>query len=282
MKRIIVIGMVCILLGGALALSQRTSTPDEVGRETAAKLFRSLSEPQKKQAARDWSDKERGVIRFATEATGAPISFMTKEQKEMVDQLFRSLLSDFGLKRCLEMGGMGRVTFYGKPGDGERFAVRIDKNNHLTLVYTEFGREKGGDFGPIALGAKGAGEATIWVEEDKLALELAAALTPEDDQRIKKGLPIGALSDKACLQARKLLEQRLAIFAPPGRKTLDDSIRHDGGVDKLNIYLAGDASKSIDAGGTYHWAISSPSFRCDWQFHGKHHPHMTLKAKRQN
>ncbi len=280
MKRILLMGIVFVLFGAALALSQRGPTPDETARAAALKLFQSLTGPQKKEAARDWNDTSRGLIRFATEGTGTPISQMSDEQKKLVDDLFRSLLSDFGLKRCLEMGGKGRVTFYGNP-DAGRFACRIDKNNHLTLVHIEFGKEPGGEFGPIVLGAKGAGEATIWVEEDKLALEFAAALTADDAKKIKgKGLLIGELSEKPQLQARKLLEQRLAVFSAVGRKVLDDAIRHDGGVDKLRIVLGGDAGKSIDDGGNYSWSITSASFSCAWQFAGKSHPHMTLKAKR--
>ncbi len=281
MKRILVMCIVVVLLGGALALSQRVPTPEEKGRAAVIKLFQSLSEPQKKVAALAWTDNARGAIRFPTEGTGTPISQMSAEQKMLVDDLLRATLSDFGLKRCQEMGGTGRVTFFGTPKDGERFACRIDKNNHLTLFHTEFGKEPGGEFGPIVLGAKGAGVATVWIEEDKLAQELAAALTPDDAKKIKgKGILIGELSEKPRLQARKLLEQRLAIFSTVSRKVADDAIGHDGGIDKLRIVLTGDAGKSINDGGNFSWTITSASFSCNWQFAGKNHPHMTLKAKR--
>lgn len=281
MQRVIPLGLVVALFGGALALSQKAPTPEEMSRTVATKLFQSLSERQKQQAAKDWHDKNRLAIRFATEGTGTPIAEMSPEQRALVDELFRSMLSDFGSKRYLEMGGKGRVTFYGDPGADERFACRIDKNNHLTLTYAEYGKEAAGDFGPIVLGAKAAGEATVWVEEDKLALELAAAFTKEEAKLMKtKGLAIGELSETPRDLAVKLLEQRLAIFSPMNRKILDEAIRRDGGVDKLRIALWGDTSKSIDDGGRYHWRIVGPSFVCTWQSDGKNHPHMTLTAKR--
>jgi hypothetical protein len=271
-------------LGGTL-LSNWPASADDASRAAAVQLFQSLTASQRQEAARDWDDKERNAIRFVTEKTGTPISKMSDEQKKLVDDLMRTVLSEFGWKRCLEMGGSGRVTFFGTPGGrGERFACRIDKNAHLTLMYVEFGKEPGGEFGPICLGAKGAGVETVWVEDDRLALALAANLSPDDAARIKdkksKGIAIGELSDQARSRARGLLEQRLAIFSPPSRKIVDDAIQSDGGVDKLRIHLVNDASKSIDDGGNYNWSITGASFSCTWQYDGKKHPHMTLQVKR--
>lgn len=279
MKRIAVMLVVVLTLHTAVVVSQQQQSPEDTNRKIAVQLFDSLKGRQKTQAVKAWEDKNRVVIRFATEGTGVPVTELDKQQQEWVEKLSRSLLSDFGLKHCQEMGGKGRVTFYGNPSD-ERFTFRIDKNNHLTLTYTDDGKEKGGSFGPIVLGAKGAGEATVWVEEDKLAVELAALVKNEAKTLQGKGLLLEELNEKARKVAGSLLEQRLAVLSPMARRVLDKAIQRDGGVNKVRLRMDGDASKSIDEGGRYSWSLTSPSFACDWKSDGKSHPHMTLTAKR--
>jgi len=114
MQRIVLVGIVFVCFGGALVLSQRVLTPEETSRAAAVKLFESLKKGRQMQmAAKEWGDKDRSVIRFATEGTGVPINKLSAEQRTLVDDLFRSMLSEYGLKRCQEMGGTGRVTFLG-------------------------------------------------------------------------------------------------------------------------------------------------------------------------
>jgi len=291
MRRILLLSAVLVVMGGAVVLGERKAAPDEMARSAVIKLYQSLSDEQKKLAVKSFDDKERSAVRFPTERGGVPITEMTAEQKMLVDDLFRAMLSEYGAARCREMGGHGKVIFFGTPKENERFACRLDKNNHLTLIYAEFGTDQSGEFGPILLGAKGAGEKMVWVEEDQIAVELAAALTPEEARKIKgKGnfgaalddtaLRIGELGDKPRGLARKLLEQRLAVFSTDRRKILDDVIQKEGGVDKLRIAFWGDASKSNAEGGNYSWKIGGSSFSCAWQHAGKNHPHMTLSAKR--
>jgi hypothetical protein len=92
-------------------------------------------------------------------------------------------------------------------------------------------------------------------------------------------MKIGDLSEKPRTLARKLLEQRLAVFSADRRKVLGGLIQRDGGVDGLRIAYWGDASKSHFDGGKYNWKIGGAIVVCDWQTQGKNHIHMTVRGR---
>jgi hypothetical protein len=280
-----------VLLGQA----QKAPAPDEAARATAMKLFASLNDEQKKMAVRDFDDKDRYNETFpGVQRPGVPFSKLTAEQKAMVADVVKTICSEYGASRCLEVAkqdgdGQRFVTFFGMPTADGKFAWRFAQH-HLTLIYAEFGKDKVNEFGPILLG--GNPVKTLWDEEEKLLLDLNAALSPDDVKAIKgKGrtdsgaaidagaLKIADLSEKPRALARKLLEKRLEVFSTDRRKVLEELIQKEGGIESLRIALWGDASKSQKDGGNYHWKIGGGAVLCDWQTVGKDHIHMTVRGR---
>jgi hypothetical protein len=297
MKRLLPMG--CVFLLGLVAVlvgrAEKVPSSDDAARAAAIKLYKSLSDDQKKLALKPFEDKERYVEQFPpVKRPGLPFTKLSAEQKALVDDIVRAMTSEYGSKRCLEVakqtGPEGRyLNFFGEPDPGQPFAWRMAQH-HLTLIYAEFGTDKVNEFGPILLG--GNPVKTLWDDEERIALDLYAALSPEEGRAIKGkggagsgaaigdgGMRIGDLGEKARPLARRLLAQRLAVFAPDRRKVLEGLIERDGGVDNLRIAYWGDASKSQHQGGTYSWKIGSPAVLCDWQTVGKEHIHMTVRGR---
>src|SRR5262249_2936541 len=155
----------------------------------------------------------------------------------------------------------------------------------------EFGKEEAKEFGPVLLGGNPVGK--LWDEEEKLALELNAALSVDEAKAIqggkasatsgqpigKAGVRIGDLGEKAQDLAKKLPSKRLGVFSADRRQIRDAIIKNDGGVENLRIAFWGSATKMNLEGGNYHWRIGGPSLVCDWQTAGKNHLHMTVRGK---
>src|SRR5262249_60145928 len=239
-------------LGAAVLLGQaKAPTPDEASRAAVLKLFASLNDEQKKAALREYDDKDRYTEQFpGVNRPGVPFTKLTADQKGLVADAVKTVTSEYGAQRCLEIAkqdgeGQRYVTFFGTPTADGPFAWRFAQH-HLTLIYAEFGKDKVNEFGPILLGGNPA--KTLWDEEEKLALELYAALTPDEVKTLKgKGnaasgqpidpaaMKIGDLSEKPKALARKLVEQRLAVFSADRRKVVEELIQRDGGIDALRI-----------------------------------------------
>jgi hypothetical protein len=287
---LLVLGIVVVVSRGA-----KTTAPDEAARAAAIKLFNSVTADQKKVAVKCFNDKERLVEDFpAGNRPGLPMAKMTAGQKKLVEDLVRATTSDYGASRCLAVGrqsGKGQrfVNFFGEPGAKKPFAWRLCQH-HLTLVYAQFGDGKVDEFGPVLLGGNPVNQ--LWNEEEKLALQLYAALSPQQAKNIqgkggagsgspigKSGIRIADLGEKPRALAKKLLQQRLAVFSADRRKPLEDLIKRDLGVDNMRIAFWGSAAKSHRLGGNYSWKIGSDSVLCDWQTVGNNHIHMTVRGK---
>lgn len=296
MKSLLWAGCLVVLACAALlGQAQKEPSPDQAARAIVLKLFQSLNEDQKKLALKEFGDKDRQTEVFPGVARpGVPFSKLTAEQKTLVADAVKSICSEYGASRCLEVAkqdgdGQRFVTFFGEPTAEGPFAWRFAQH-HLTLVHVDFSKDTPNEFGPVLLG--GNPVKTLWDEEEKILLELHAALSPDDAKLIKgKGnsgsgaaiaadaAKIGDLSEKPKALAKKLFEQRLAVFSSDRRKVLDDFVKKEGGVESLRIAVWGDASKSQRDGGSYHWKIGAGAVLADWQTAGKDHIHMTLRAR---
>jgi hypothetical protein len=296
MKRLCQLGCV-LVLATTVAVSRDTKSManDEAARAAAIKLFKSLTDDQKKLAVLAFEDKERFKEDFpAVERKGITYKMLTPEQKAMIEDVVRSMCSEYGAQRCLEVAkqtGDDRryLTFFGTPEPGKPFAWRIGMH-HLTLIYAEFGTDKANEFGPVLLGGNPVKD--LWSEEEKIALAFRAALSDDEVKKVAgkgnsgsgvaigtSGVKIGELSDKPKALAKKLMEQRLAVFSADRRKVLESQIEKDGGAESLRIALWGDATKGQLDGGTYHWKIGGERVLLDWQTVGKNHIHMTVRAR---
>jgi hypothetical protein len=299
MKRLLQIACGAGVLGVAVlagyADKKKVIADDEASRNAVVQLFQSLTAEQKQLALKNFDDKERHVEQFpAVERPGLPFNKLTAAQKVLVDEAVRAMLSAYGASRCLEVArqtpdNRRYLNFFGTPRAGQPFAWRLAQH-HLTLIYAEFGTDKVNEFGPILLG--GNPVKSLWDDEEKLALELYAALNPDEVKAIQgkgnsssgaaigtNGRRIADLADRPKALARKLLQQRLAVFSGDRRKILDDLIQRDGGIDNLRIAFWGDATRSQRDGGKYHWKIGNATIVCDWQTQGKDHIHMTVRGR---
>lgn len=279
-----------------LAQAERAQTPDEAARAAAVKFFGTLAEDQKTAIVRPADDKDRYAEIFpTTKRPGLSFKQLNADQKAQLEQMIRAMTSDYGASRCLDVakqtGEDGRyVTFYGTPTADGKFAWRV-ATHHLTLIYAEFGKDQVNEFGPVLLG--GNPVKTLWDEEDKILVDLYAALTPEEAKTIKgKGsagsgaaidpsaVKISTLNDKARPLAKKLFAQRVAVFSADRRKIVDGLVDQAGGVDNLQIAIWGEPKKGRAEGGNYSWRIGGPSVVCDWQGLGKEHIHMTFRIRK--
>lgn len=296
MKALIWVGCLVVLACAALVgMGQKDPSPDAATRALVLKLYQSLDDEQKKMAVKEFADKDRYNETFpAVQRPGVPFTKLSAEQKTMVADVVKAICSEYGAARCLEIAkqdgeGQRIVTFFGTPTADGAFGWRFAQH-HLTLVHVDFAKDKPNEFGPILLG--GNPVKTLWDEEEKIAMELYGALSPDDAKIIKgkgnsaSGSPVAAdapkiseLSEKSRALAKKLLDQRLAVFSADRRRILDDLIQKEGGVDSLRISFWGDGSKSQRDGGNYHWRIGAGAVLADWQTVGKDHIHMTLRAR---
>jgi hypothetical protein len=295
MKRLLQLLSVLLFIGAAAVLGQNKNEPDAEARAAVIKLFESLTDEQQKLGLKDPDDKDRYAEIFPEVARkGLPLSMLKPEQKALLDDVIKTVCSDYGAGRCLEIakqtGDKGRyINFYGTPKAGSPFAWRIAQH-HLTLIYAEH-KDKADEFGPVLLG--GNPVKALWDDEEKIALELYAALAPEEAKAIKgkgnggsganldaaAGMKIGDLMEKPRDLARKLLAKRLAVFNADQQKVLEEIIKREGGVDSLRIAFWGEATKSHHDGGKFSWKIGTPLLLCDWQTVGKEHIHMTVRGK---
>ena len=299
MKKCFVLGLTAILMCVAVFLARPTATAaDDAERANAIKLFRSLTDEQKKLAVLDFNDKERFKEVFpASKRPGIPYTMLTAEQKTMIVDVVKAMTSEYGAQRCLEVTketpeGSRYLTFFGEPSDKKPFAWRIGMH-HLTLLFAEFGGEKANEFGPILLGGNPA--KTLWEAEEKIAIELYASLKPEELKKIqdstkgvssgsgavmgKGGVRIADLNDKSRKLASDLFSKRLDVFSADRRKVVDDVVKRDGGTENLRLAIWGELTKSHLEGGKGHWRIGSDAVVCDWQTAGKNHLHMTLRGR---
>ena len=299
MKRCFALALSAILLGACVFMSWPLgATADDAVRASALKLFRSLTDEQKKLAVLDFNDKERFKEVFpAAKRPGIPYTMLTAEEKSLIVDVVKAMTSEYGAQRCLEVTketpeGSRYLTFFGEPSEKKPFAWRIGMH-HLTLLFAEFGGERANEFGPILLGGNPA--KTLWEAEEKIAIELYGSLTPDELKKIqestkgvssgsgapmgKGGVRIADLNEKSRKLASDLFSKRLDVFSAERRKVVDDIVKRDGGVENLRLAIWGELTKSHLDGGKGHWRIGSDAVVCDWQTAGKNHLHMTLRGR---
>ena len=300
MIKCMLFGLSVILMVGAVCISRPMSADaaDDQVRASALKLFRSLTDEQKKLAVLEFNDKERFKEAFpAVKRLGVPYSMLNADQKTLIVDVMKAMTSDYGAQRCLEVtketpDGSRYLTFFGEPSEKKPFAWRVGMH-HLTLLFAEFGGEQANEFGPILLGGNPA--KTLWEAEERLAIAFYAALKPEELTKVKDstkgtsstsgatmgkaGVRIADLNDQARKLAADLFAKRLDVFSADRRKVVDDIVKRDGGVENLRIAVWGEITKSHLEGGNHHWRIGSDAIVCDWQTAGKNHLHMTLRGR---
>src|SRR6185295_4489253 len=106
MKKFMLIGLSVILMVGAVCVSRPMSADaaDDQVRAGALKLFKSLTDEQKKLAVLEFNDKERFKEAFpAVKRLGVPYSMLNADQKALIVDVMKAMTSDYGAQRCLEV-----------------------------------------------------------------------------------------------------------------------------------------------------------------------------------
>lgn len=296
MKRLLTIASVLVMSAAVVVgRAGKTGGDDTAARAAAIKLYQSLTAEQKKEALKDLSDKERYAEQFpAVKRPGLEYTSLTGDQKKMIEDMVRAMTSEYGAERCLQVAkqtpdNRRYLFFFGEPSMDQPFAWRIAMH-HLTLIYAEFGKGKAKEFGPVLLGGNPVNK--LWDEEEKIALELYAALSADEQKKVQgkggqasggavgtMGVRIGELNPKARTLASQLLQKRLDVFSADRRKTVDGIVSADGGLDNLRLIFWGQPTKGHLEGGSYHWRIGNARLVADWQTVGKNHLHMTVRAR---
>src|SRR6266446_7862834 len=90
----------CLVLVAALALRSSSAAQDAPAEDAALKLWNSLSEEHKKQALRPFEDQERYREVFQPiKRPGLPVSKLSKEQKELLNQALGAITTEYGAQR---------------------------------------------------------------------------------------------------------------------------------------------------------------------------------------
>src|SRR5258708_2506217 len=122
MRKTLAVLVSLFLVGIAVYVGRAVTptAPDDDARAAALKLYKSLTDEQKKLAVKEFSDKDRYTEKFTPGARpGLPVKTLTKEQKAMVDDVLKAMTSEYGAKRCLEVVKQDEkdrhLNFFGEP-----------------------------------------------------------------------------------------------------------------------------------------------------------------------
>ena len=161
--------------------------------------------------------------------------------------------------------------------------------HHLTLVHVEVENGEPTTFGPILLGAN---PPTLFDDEEDKMIALYNAMTPQERAKCEnagkgissfppaphgKSIRVGDLSPSAKDAAKAALDGRLAFFSDPIRSRVDHFLDAAGGLDDLQIYFYGEATKKCRDGGKWDFKMASKDFLCDYE-NTRGHIHLSLKS----
>jgi len=300
-----------ILLTGGIAtlgLSCSTSkaedyTPPDALLEV---LYSILNKEQKAAMCFPWEHKKRAyadnnwhVVDPKKYAIG---KFYTSAQPQIIQRLFRSLLSPEGLERFekqikSDSGGFGQYTcaIFGTPGEGK--SEWLLTGRHLTLRTNSHSAGNAAFGGPLFYGhatrftEKADHPKNVWWHQAELANNLYALLSPQqqkealldkspkdksttlifkDKSEKADGINIGKMNSTQKISAQRVIDSLLKSFNEKYAQEARTIIRKNGSIEALSIafYKAGDtgSDKIWDR-----WRIEGPGFI--WYFRGSPHVH---------
>ena len=272
-------------------------TPDSSAETAVARLYATLSDPQKKEICFPFDHALRRRISANWHITEPTIGdkFYSVEQQKLIGDVFRNVTSEDGYERFKKQldddyGGFENysIAIFGEPGSdafewemtGRHLTIRADGN---TVDGVAFG-------GPIVYGhGEGNPDKNVFHYQTKKANEVFEALDPKQAEKALleaaprenqvpiqgrngkfAGISVGELS----ADQLELVEQVIkVILAPYREEDVDDAIamlKAGGGLESLNMafYKKGDLKKDHvwDV-----WRVEGPSFVC--HFRGAPHVH---------
>ena len=275
--------------------------------ETAVKRFHeTLTSDQKTKICLPWSDPKRTRINANWAITEPKIEGFSKEQKKLVDDIFRGVTSPDGYDRFQKQmgdddGGIENyhVAIFGEPGTGQFEWVMTGR--HLTIRADGDTTEGVAFGGPIIYG-HGAGDGqkslpgNVFYHHTKKANEVFTALDGKQREKAliakapaearvavqgEKGTFPGLVVADMSKDQKALVESVMKTMLGAYReKDVDEAMtimKSSGGLDSLRMaFYAAD-----DIGGDHEWdlwRIEGPTFV--WHFRGAPHVHSYVNVAR--
>lgn len=280
----------------ALVLSLSGFVRGATIQETAAKLYASLTDEQRKEASLPVdSPEQKKEVFTGGERAGIQIKKLNAEQGKLAVELLTAFTSPAGREKAeavmaqeTQDPGIGHyyLCFFGEPGPGKTYAWRIAEH-HLTLVHMEVEKGEPKSFGPILLGAD---PPVLWAEEEERMIALFAALTPQERVKVlrkgrgistaalDRGVRVGDLNPSARKAAGAVLDNRLAFFSDPIRQRAEKIIASQGGLDEMRIAFWGEATRKCRDGGRWDFKLGGDTFLCDYE-NSRGHIHLSMKGQ---
>lgn len=292
-------------LGPALGASQRALAADAHRKnppDTIVKLlYESLKEQQKEVVCLPWDHVARTRISANWAVTKPTIAqFFSKEQQEMIRDIFRGVTSEEGYKRFLvqmdeDAGGFGQyhIALFGKPGDKGRFQWLMT-GRHVT-IRCDGNFEDGTAFGGPMIYGHGTGDSqqgmpgnvfyyqTLrankvfkMLDGKQRAQALLPKAPPENAVKIRgegadfPGIVISELSADQKKLLKSVMRDLLAPYTEADVKETMSCMQAGGGLDKMHIAFYKDHDIGSDEIWDI-WRLEGPNFV--WHFRGAPHVH---------
>ena len=272
-------------------------------------LYRSLSGAQRREVCFDWNhvDATRGLLRSFIanhwQVTRPCVhgDFFTREQQDLIHELFRSLLHPSWYPRFMKQlnddtkghpwGADQSVALFGNPENGPSQFVICGR--HLTLRAEGHSGGRAAFGGPILYGHQATGfyerpnhPGNVYWEQGLCASELAAMLDevqlakavvdmlPHETEiafrRKRAGLPVTELGAAQRAHLDKLLALLISPFRASDQARVMDCLRAQGGLDPCHLMFARDGRMS--APHWDNWRLEGPAFI--WHYRGFPHVHV--------
>lgn len=272
-------------------------TSQSAAESAVARLFATLTEPQKKTVAFPFDHELRSRINANWHITKPLVrdDFFTKEQRDLVTEIIRNVTTPDGFERIekqteFDDGGLGgySIALFGTPESGKcQFELT---GRHLTLRADGDSVDKAAFGGPIVYGhGEEDPSENLFTYQTKQVNEVFGALdAKQSKQALLKNAPReadvpiqgagktypGLAVSELSADQRALVEKTLKVLLGPYRSEDTDEVmailKASGGLDQLHLafYQQGDLQddRVWDI-----WRVEGPSFV--WHFRGAPHVH---------
>jgi hypothetical protein len=286
-------------------------TPQDAAESAVARLYKSLSDEQKKTICFGFDDPKRSQVQNNWAIVKPTIDDMKSEQQELCREIFKGITSEDGFDRFTrqmdeDYGGFEsyHVALFGEPGSDKPFEWVLT-GRHVT-VRADGNSVNGAAFGgPIFYGhaSKSFNEGpdhtgNVWwyqgeqanaifktLDEAQRKQAMVEKADPDAPRSIElkgqglgsTGLGIAGLDGQQKKMVATLLDKLLLPFRKADADEVRACLEAAGGVDNLRMtfYKEGDIG---DDGVWDIWRLEGPAF--SWYFHGSPHVHTWLNVAR--
>ncbi|MEO1617695.1 MAG: DUF3500 domain-containing protein [Planctomycetota bacterium] len=303
-----------VLAGHVLSQPAIASPPQEVSAESlVARLYKTFSEPQRKQVCFDWNhqDPKRGLLRTFVannwNVTRPEINddFYSDEQRELVRGIFESIVAPEWHERYYrqledDAGGFGNeqsIAIFGKPGDGKFELVLTGR--HMTLRCDGNSADHVAFGGPIFYGHapefnEGPNHTgNVFWDQAVAANQLYEMLdgqqrkqsllprTPRE-QKVSfqgkseiPGLPVSDLSSDQKANLQETLGLLVEMYRESDGQEALACLKKQGGLDACSLSFYSDKDLGKDEVWD-NWRLEGPSFV--WHYRGAPHVHVWVNV----